>query len=202
MWKGKLTTGLTDSADADITFAAVADMEWLYVALKVSDDIIQTGENVGGDVWQDDSVEVYIDANHSATEAYDDDDSQITIGADNIGGDIDNPKLGGGGGGPDTGTKAAVVQTSTGWNVEAAVPLKNSKWDIKVDGGLVIGFNVHLNDDDDAGGRDHKLIWSDLDVDDASWNNPTRFADLTFVEADTSAVELSDKLAITWGSIK
>ena len=66
MWKGKLTTGLTDSADADITFAAVADMEWLYVALKVSDDIIQTGENVGRDVWQDDSAEVYIDANHCA----------------------------------------------------------------------------------------------------------------------------------------
>jgi len=193
--------GLTDSADADITFAAVADMDWLYVAIKVLDDTIQTGENVGGDVWQDDSVEVYIDANHGATEAYDDDDVQITIGADNIDGDIDSPKLGGSGGGPDTGTKAAVIQTGTGWNVETAIPLKNNKWDIKVADGLVIGFNVHLNDDDDGAGRDHKLIWSNKDIDDRSWTSSSPYGDLIFVGPIT-AVSTKGKATNAWGTIK
>ncbi len=190
---------LTDSADADIEFAAVADMEWLYVALKVTDDTIQSGENTGGDVWQDDSVEIYIDANHGATDSYDDDDVQITIGADNIGGDIDNPKLGGGG--PDTGTKAAVIEVDGGWNVEVAIPLKNSKWDIKVVDGLVIGFNVHFNDDDDGGGRDHKLIWSKKDTDDTSWNSSAPYGDLIFV-GPVTAVSPKGKIAAVWSAIK
>jgi hypothetical protein len=93
-----------------------------------------------------------------------------------------------------------VVETATGWIVEAAVPLKNNKWDIRPAAGLVIGFNVQSNDDDDGGNRDHKLIWSDLDVDDNSWQYPTRFADLTFVGA--TAVRPSGKLAVKWGGIK
>jgi hypothetical protein len=192
---------LTSSADADITFAAVADMEWLYVAIKVTDDKIQMGENVGGDVWQDDSVEVYIDANHGATAAYDADDVQITIGADNIGGNVDNPKLGGTGGGPETGTKAAVAKTSTGWDVEAAVPLKNNKWDIKVVDGLTIGFNVHFNDDDDGGGRDSKLIWSKKDPDDTSWSSSAPYGDLIFA-GPVTAVSTKGKVATAWGIIK
>jgi endo-1,4-beta-xylanase len=155
------------------------------------DDTIQTGET---DNWQDDSVEIYIDANHARTETYEDDDAQITIGAANI--------ITGSSGAADIGVNSAVVETDDGWIVECAIPLNTDKFDLAPAAGMVIGFNVHLNDDDDGGGRDHKLIWSDLDVDDASWNNPTRFADLTFVAADTSAVEPSDKLAITWGSVK
>ena len=184
-----------DDADASFDFAVLVDDGWLYVAMNIKDDAIVTGEN---DNHTDDSAEIYIDANHSATETYDDDDVQIRIGAWDIGGNVQNPQLGGSG--ADTGTRAAVVETATGWIVEAAIPLKNNKWDIKPTAGLVIGFNVQINDDDDGGGRDHKLIWSDLDVDDRSYNNPTRFADLTFT--GTASVELADKLAITWGSIK
>ena len=144
--------------NASYAFAVVADDKWLYVAFKIKDDKIQSGENVGGDVWQDDSVEVYIDPNYGQTQTYEtvdgNWDSQITIGADNIGGVIDKPLLGGGGDGPGTGTKAAVVKVTGGWNVEAAVPLKaQGKWDIKPKDGMVIGFNTHFNDDDDGGGE-------------------------------------------------
>jgi hypothetical protein len=185
-----------DDADASFEFAAVADATYLYVAIKIMDDTIISGET---DNWQDDSVEVYVDANHARTETYEDDDAQITIGAGNIGGDVDNPALTGTGG--VTGVKAAVVEIAGGWVVESAIALDNSKWTITPTAGTVIGFNVHFNDDDDNEGRDHKLIWSDLDVDDASWNNPTRFADLTFVEA-ASAVKPLGKLTTTWGSLK
>lgn len=190
-----------DAKDATCSFAAVADDKWLYVALKVTDDTILTGESFGGDLWNDDSVEVYIDANHAALGAYEVDDSQITIGASNIGADIEAPELGGTGDGPNTGTHAAVVESADGWIVESAVPLKNNKWDIKPKDGLIIGFNIHFNDDDDGGARDHKLIWSLKDVDDQSWQNTTRFADLKFVQLQY-AVEPGGKLSATWGQIK
>jgi hypothetical protein len=187
--------------DAMCSFAAVADDEWLYVALIVTDDKIVTGEAFGLDLWKDDSVEIYIDANHAAAGAYEVDDAQITIGASNIGGIIEEPELGGTGDGPLTGTHAAVVESDDGWIVEAAVPLKNDKWDIEPANGLVIGFNIHFNDDDDGGDRDHKLIWSLKDVDDASWEDTTRFADLEFAQLQY-AVEPGRKLSATWGQIK
>jgi len=186
-----------NDADASIEFAAVADDSWLYVAIDIKDDVIKSGET---NDWQDDSVEIYIDANHARAGAYQNDDAQITIDASNIGGNIQNPHLTGSGGGADTGTHVAVVEAAGGWVVEAAIPLNNAKWNINPSPGNVIGFNVHFNDDDDGGGRDHKLIWSDLDVDDNSWQNTTRFADLTFVGA--TAVQPSGKLATTWASIR
>jgi hypothetical protein len=195
----KGTAEAPDDADASLEFAAVADDDWLYIDIDVTDDTIMIGDS--DNAWEDDSVEVYIDANHARTEAYEGDDAQITILAQNIElGDIENPSLAGSGGGADTGTHAALVERAGGWIVEAAIPLNNAKWSINPAAGNVIGFNVHLNDDDVGGGRDHKLIWSDLDVDDLSWDNTTRFADLTFIGA--TAVEPSGKLAITWGGIK
>lgn len=192
----------TNANDASLLFAAIADKEWLYVAFKVTDDKIVTGEVSGLDLWKDDSVEVYIDANNAGTAAYEKDDAQITIGADNIDlKDIEKPDLGGTGDGPTTGTMVAAVETKNGWIVEAAIPLKNDKWDIKPSDGLIIGFNVHFNDDDDGGDRDHKLIWSLKDVDDLSYSNTSRFADLKFVSAQL-AVEPGCKITSTWGQIK
>jgi len=189
----KGTGAAPDDADASLEFAAVADTDWLYVAVDITDDTIQTGET---DTWEDDSVEVYIDANHARTETYEDDDAQITIGAANI--------ITGSTGAADIGVNSVVVETADGWIVECAIPLNTDKFNIAPVVGMVIGFNVHFNDDDDGASRDHKLIWSDLDVDDASWGNPTRFADLTFIAASggSSAAEPSGKLAVTWGSIK
>lgn len=195
------TAAAPDDADASISFAAVADDEWLYVAIDISDDTIQYGET---DNWQDDSVEVYIDANHAETTSYENDDAQITIGALSLERDVGNPHITGSSGADGVGTHAAVVESDTGWIVEAGIPLtaENGKWDMQPAVGMSIGFQVHFNDDDDGGGRDHKLIWSDKDVNtDTSWNNTSYFGDLTFVTAPT-AVEATDKLTTTWGSIK
>lgn len=201
---GEGTQPAADDKDASYEFACVADDKWLYVAFKVSDDTIVSGENVACDVWKDDSVEIYIDGGNEKKAAYDINDAQITIGVDNIGGDINKPKLGGCVGvtqGPATGTKVAVVKAAGGWIVEAAVPLKNSGWDIKPKDGLIIGFNTHFNDDDDKGERDGKLIWSKKDIADRSWTDPSVFASLKFVSA-VLAVEPSNKLATAWGKMK
>ena len=196
------TSPAPDANDASCLFAVVADSEWLYVAFKVTDDEIVINEVMGDSMYADDSVEVYIDANHARTLTYEIDDAQITIGAVNMDlGDIESPELGGTGDGATTGTQAAVAESADGWIVEAAVPLSNDKWKIVPADGLVIGFNTHFNDDDDGGDRDHKLIWSLEDVDDLSWQNTSRFADLVFVSLSL-AVEPADKLSYTWGQIK
>ena len=91
----KGTAPAPSDKDAFYSFAVVADDKWLYVAFKVKDDKIQKDGDVGCDVWKDDSVEIYIDAEHEQAGSYDKNDAQITIGADNIGGDINKPKLGG-----------------------------------------------------------------------------------------------------------
>jgi endo-1,4-beta-xylanase len=195
-----------NDANASFQFAAVADDEWLYVAIDVSDDELQNVEDTAGDVWKDDSVEVYIDADDGGTQVYDADegkwDTQISIGAENIGEAVDAPILGGSGQGAETGTHAAVVASPTGYIVEAAIPLDApGKWDFQLEDGVVIGFNVHMNDDDDGGERDNKLIWSAEDVDDQSWANPSRFADLEFVSAFL-AVDPAGKVATTWADLK
>jgi hypothetical protein len=186
-------------ADGSVEFACVADSDYIYFALKVWDDSKIVDENTGSDVWQDDSVEVYVDGGNEKVGAYDANDRQLTIGRDNIGGDIDDPKMGGQG--PGSGTKAAVIDTNYGWAVEAATPL--ATYGIPAVEGTVIGFNVQLNDDDDGGGRDHKLAWSSVELasGEASWTNPQMFAELQFVSVLT-AVSSEGKLATTWASIK
>ena len=69
-----------------------------------------------------------------------------------------------------------------GWAGELAIPLKpEGGWSLTPEDGQIIGFNAHYNDDDDGGDRDHKLIWSLNDqLDDASWQDTTKFGELQF----------------------
>ena len=188
-----------NDADGSLEFACVADNEFLYVAVKIKDDAKVVDENTGGDVWQDDSVELYVDGGNEKAGSYDANDAQITIGRDNVGGDVDNPMMGGSG--PRDNTKAAVVETGDGWALEAAVFLAD--FGVVPSEGVVIGYNIQLNDDDDRNGRDHKLAWSSVELasGEGSWNNPQMFAELQFV-ADSAAVSAEGKLTTTWGSIK
>ena len=186
-------------ADGSMKFACVADDQFLYVGVKIWDDAKVIDENVGGDVWQDDSVEIYIDGGDEKASTYDANDAQITIGRDNVGGDVLHPKLGGSG--PKDNTQAAVIETDYGWAIESAILL--SDFGIAPADGTVIGFNIQLNDDDDKGGRDHKLAWSAVELakGESSWNNPSVFAELEFVSS-TTPVSAMDKVATTWASIK
>jgi hypothetical protein len=181
-----------DDGDASCEFACVADENYLYVAVKTRDDAKCVDEDTGRGLFQDDSVEIYVDGDNSKPSEYEPDVCQITIGRYNVGGDPDNPKLSDfrgwnwRGAAPDeTGTKAAVVDTGYGWAVEAAIPL--AFFGIRPTNGTVIGFNIHLNDDDDWGERDHRLGWSKAELagDDVAYINPSVFGKLRFVSIDT-----------------
>jgi len=179
--------------DASLEFACAADEGNLYVALKIRDDSKCVNEDTGRNIFQDDSVEIYIDADNSKPAVYEPDVCQISIGRYNVGGDPNNPMLNDfrgwnweGAAANETGTRAAVVDTDYGWAVEAAVPL--AFFGIHLADGKVIGFNVHLNDDDDQGERDHWLGWSKTELAgdvDTAYMNPSVFGQLRFVSVNT-----------------
>ncbi len=204
------TVPADDNKDASIKFAVCADNKYLYVGAEITDEKVRSGENTACDVWNDDSIEVYIDAGNDKANSYDVNDAQITVGADFIDQKPDvavaKSLLGGCVGitqGPATETVASGTKTATGWNIEIGVPLKNAGWDIKIKNGLKIGFNVQYNDDDDGAGRDSKLIWCVKEVKqgEGSWSNPSLFAELQFVSA-ALAVNPESKLVFTWAGIK
>jgi hypothetical protein len=179
--------------DASLEFACVAGEGNLYVALKIRDDEKCVNEDTGRNIFQDDSVEIYIDGDNSKPEVYEPDVCQISIGRHNVGREPNNPMLNDfrgwnweGAAANETGTKAAVVDTDYGWAVEAAIPL--AFFGIGLADGTVIGFNVHLNDDDDQGERDHWLGWSKTELAgdvDTAYMNPSVFGQLRFVSVST-----------------
>ena len=78
--------------DLDFSWAAFADSEYLYIGWKVVDENLQVAESSSCGVWEDDSVEVYIDANNDGPDCggagascYQTDDAQFTVGANQVG---------------------------------------------------------------------------------------------------------------------
>lgn len=198
----------TNDEDGSFKFACVADKDYLYVAVKITDDKECINESIGRDVYDDDSVELYIDGDNSKATVYEPDVCQITIGRYNTGVNPEKPKLnawtgenGQGIPADQTGTMVAVADDpQSGYAMEIAVPLK--VFGIELANGTVIGFNIQLNDDDDGGSYDHKLSWSkkEREGSEASWTNPSVFGELEFVEGLLPVQE--DKLLTVWGKIK
>jgi len=195
--------------DGSFEFSCLADREFLYIAILVSDDEKCVDENIGGDVYQDDSVEVYIDGDNSKATEYEPDVSQITIGRYNLGEDPASPMLnawtGNSGQGmpaDQTGTMVAIFDVGDDWGMEVAIPLDT--FDIKPEVGTVIGFNIQLNDDDDGGGRDHKLSWSEKEREgsETAYFDPSVFGELKFIKAELAVSFQADNLTATWGSVK
>jgi hypothetical protein len=199
--------------DASYEFACVADTDYLYVAIKTWDDGKCVDEDVEPNqgvmpVWLDDSMEIYIDGDNSKNSEYEPDVCQITIGRFSIGEDPDTSishnftgMNGQGASANRTGTRAAVVDTNYGWAIEAAISL--DFFGIPSVEGTVIGFNVHFNDDDDWGDRDHKLCWSKTELagDESSYFNPAVFGELRFV-SNSACVSYEGKLITTWARIR
>lgn len=197
-----------DDNDGSYEFACVADGDNLYIGIKTWDDAKCVDEDVGDSVYQDDSMELYIEADNSKPGEYEADCCQITVGRYNVGGNPNDTKLncwrGGNGQGQaacETGTKAAVVDTNYGYAMEIAIPF--AFFGISPADGTMVGFNIQLNDDDDNGGRDHKLSWSakEREGDESAWSDPSVFGTVELVSIST-AVSSEGKLATTWASIK
>jgi hypothetical protein len=195
-----VTQGPHPSADpsqnGSVSFAAVADTQNLYFSFVVTDSHIVTGQH-GIQYWFEDSVEVYINATGDLTlTSYGPGVAQINIPAVNIGVPIDDVILGGIGA-DGLGARAAVVAADNGYAIEASVPLASSAWDITPTNGGILGFQVQLNGASERD-RDIKLSWSNRDrTDDQSFQNPSYFGQLQFVQVGEGEAPASPSPAPT-----
>lgn len=107
-------------------------------------------------IWDDDSIEIYIDALCNRSAKFEKDDAQLSINTKNemrynIGGTVAYEP------GSDSGVKHAAVITDDGWTLEAAIPM--SIFGTAIVQGKSIGFSIGYNDDNDGGSRDGHIIW-------------------------------------------
>ncbi len=164
--------------DLSANFRAMWDENNLYMLVDVTDDVLVNDTRPDQFVtlptgstaipwWYDDCVEVYIDADNSKSNRYDNDDAQYhfdwdrtkpTMGRHNEHGRMENIEF-------------AIVTTEKGYRTEIKFPW--TTLGVKPSVGASIGGDIHINDDDDGGGRDSKIACNDKQ--DIAWDNPQAF---------------------------
>jgi len=123
------------------------------------------------DYWQDDSIEIYIDADASRGGSYDkynDFHLGFNLGSNKIsyGGTTPKDKL--------NTIKFNTRKIATGYQLEISIPWTTLNIFPKSE--QTIGFDVQINDDDNGNLRDAKISWN-AKVDEA-WKNPEVFGQL------------------------
>ncbi|NUQ37095.1 MAG: DNRLRE domain-containing protein [Caldilineales bacterium] len=138
---------LPSQADLSAQMWARWDAHTLYLAARVTDDQ-RSVDSV--DIWHDDGVEFALDGEF-------DGDSFSPSGGDHQftvrrAGEVQDRGL------PTTAANAAVRERSDGYDVELAIS-RAALGGVGFGDGVVLGFNLGLNDDDDGGNRDSALVW-------------------------------------------
>ncbi len=126
---------------------ALWDSEHLYLFAVVTDKLLsKAAENA----YEQDSFEVFIDQNNAKTTTYQSDDGQYRI-------NFDNEATFNGGASAELLTSATKL-TETGYIVELVI-----KFDaIEPKEGMLIGFDVQVNNDEEGDGlRDSVVTWND-----------------------------------------
>jgi len=149
--------------DCSASFKTLWDKENLYLLVEVKDEDLR---NDSDEFWQDDSVEVFIDADNSKSDSYDNDDYQYHFDWD-----ATSPAMGEDKHQKTEGVKYAFSKTDKGYNVEISFPW--TTLGAKPAAGTSIGLDVQVNDDDGGGDRDSKIAWSATE--DNAWENPSVF---------------------------
>jgi hypothetical protein len=156
-----LLGSISGSSDAGGTAYTFWDNDKFYLFLEVSDDQLEAGPDAAA--YQDDGIEIYFDINNDKSSTYGADDYQYRFRIN----DIVSEKNG-----HTTGVDFVQNNTATGYDFEIAIPWSTLGGSTPSIGDL-LGFDVHLIDDDDGGDREAKLAWY-ATVDD-SWKDPSVF---------------------------
>ena len=144
------------------------DDENLYLWVGVIDE---THVSDSKNTWADDSIEVYLDADGSRGESYDEfndyhlsfrlGDSKISIGGKTPKEDI-------------KAIKYSMRQTPSGYQLDVTIPWSTLRVVPRTE--HVIGFDIQVNDDDNGNERDAKISWNANS--DTAWKNPQVFGQL------------------------
>lgn len=172
--------------NGSFNLAAAADAENLYISMTMPDQNIIAGAH-GSDFWNEDSLEFYLNLSGDlSTRTYSDTIFQVNINATDIGNTDPTTITVTGTNGSRLPVQAFVFATDEGWGFEAAVSLAGL---ITPAHGLEIGFQAHANGAS-AVDRDVKLIWSNADTGDSSWQNPSVFGRALFFEVGSTDIPM------------
>jgi hypothetical protein len=146
---------------AEVSVAWNGDSLWLWV--EVADPT--RWRDSGGNSWDDDAIEVYLDSDGSRGSSYDNvNDVQIRVMASD--GAVFRM-----GGSSALEVDRAWQETATGYSIEMRLA------EPTLGGTSPIGFDLQICDDLDGGGRDRKVGWSDSS--DRAWTDPSLFGQVT-----------------------
>ena len=151
-----------DPSDLSATAKMVWNGTYIYLLAIVTDD---EKVNDSPNTYEDDNVEFYFDSNNSKS-SYDDNDVQYSF-AWNEGTTVCVLP----GGRSVEGITYSIVDTETGYIVEARIPWATIPG--TPEDGKSIGFEFMINDDDDGDGRDGKLSWNATA--DQAWQDASLF---------------------------
>ncbi len=168
--------------DGSGAWRALWNSENLYVLVEVNDDALTNDSGGGGNKWNDDSVEIYVDGDNSKASSPDENDHQYTFWWGN---EVwEEPSALHNGAPSLVGVDYAVVTTDEGYLLEVKLPWMSIMGEPPIPG-QEIGFDVWINDDDDGGGRDSQISWHSTDGN--GWQDPSVWA--------VAVLEASDKAA-------
>ncbi len=131
---------------------SVADPDFLYLYIDVTDDVLVT-DNPAESWWQDDSVMICIDSDNSRGDACDGRNDY------RLGFRVNDPQLHYGPGSIQTlpGAQFATAERPGGYRIEVKLPwLSLRRLPLA---GEVMGFEIVVNDDDDGGNADGHVRW-------------------------------------------
>jgi hypothetical protein len=149
--------------DCSASFKTLWDKENLYLLVEVKDEDLR---NDSDEFWQDDSVEVFVDADNSKSDSFGDNDYHYRFDWDATSPAMDEMRHQ-----KTNGVKYAISKTDKGYNLEVSFPW--TTLGAKPAAGTSIGLDVQVNDDDGGGDRDSKIAWSATE--DNAWENPSVF---------------------------
>ena len=179
---------VTGPADLSATFRTLWDEVSLFFLVEVNDEakVTDTGFPTP---YADDCVEFWLDLNNSKNSSYlpsETDEYQIMFLRDNTTvHQVDHNDL-------LNGLTWAWADTQTGYIFEVEMPwLTAFKWSerygvLHPEFGQKLGFEVHVNDDDDGGDRDANIGW--FYSTDRAWTDPSTLGDMKMMEEISESV--------------
>ncbi|MNQ83314.1 Endo-1,4-beta-xylanase A precursor [compost metagenome] len=155
----KAVSGVTYASSQ---FGVMWDSTYLYVGVNIVDSALY---NDSTNIYDDDSFDVYIDANHNRNFTYDAFDRQFAFGYNDLAASEKNGNL--------SGVSFKTLATPNGYSLEAAIPWSNLGITPTI--GMKIGFDIANNDDSNGGVRDSQTMWNGTNN---NWMNTSAFGDV------------------------
>ena len=173
-------TAPSSPEDCSGTWRALWNWEGLYVLAIVNDEALLN--DTPASLWQDDSVEVYVDGDNSKGSSVDNNDHQYTFRWNTV---VEAPTAIHNGDPSLVGVEYAVATTENGYLFEIKLPWMSIMGEPATPGQL-IGFDVWINDDDDGGAtRESQVSWYSTDGN--GWQDPSVWGVAALVAGNEAA---------------